>query len=206
MTPPKKTLSYIFGSAKGGETARQRAGVSRVRPLPTADELLEKRKMELMELTEEQEKRMVEARDLALKWWRDLGEQKDVRVVGGAISVLSALFIQGFTEAEVRLEQYRKFCGLVRSIYSEMTGDPVVAEEFEFGYEPAVAEKMAENPKIADDIRETNARIQQALTGIDMRDQQAVFDALAKIGMQKVDDDEADEIMERVKAKRPKVN
>lgn len=41
--PEKRTVpAYIFGSAKAGETARAKAGRSRIRPLPTFDEMKEK--------------------------------------------------------------------------------------------------------------------------------------------------------------------
>lgn len=50
MTPPKYGVpGYIFGSAKAGETARQKAGTSRIRPLPSVDELLGKRKDDMPE-------------------------------------------------------------------------------------------------------------------------------------------------------------
>lgn len=54
--------------------------------------------------------------------------------------------------------------------------------------DPGVRQQMEDDPKIASAIRDLNARMRQALHGVDLKDREAVGAALRAIGMKPVTD------------------
>lgn len=159
--------------------------------------------------TEEETAKLAEVRRIAAEVDKML-DDNPTEIVGAVLAVVAASWLSDF-DLPYQDEAYSNFGALVAKqmdLFNQQSGKHIMkGEDFRVVLSEQVRDEIAQHPGGSEQIAELTARIRSALDGVDATDQDAVRRAFESIGGERVTDEEADMIEDRLaNYKGPKVN